>query len=332
MITIKEIAKAAGVSPSTVSNALNGKPNVSEKVRERIFALCEEMNYQPNPASKGLKSGKSKTLLFVFSDFDRQFYLQIIKGINQYTNLRGYDLLVCSAKTCSKFMHPSITCGSIILDRRVQDQLILQKASKDYPIISLDRPLKHPGAKSILLDNYSVMSELVEGLYHRGYRKFAFLAGVESTLDNQERYAAMAEVLRSHGLKIAPEHHLHGDYTEQSGYQAAKILLLSKQLPEIVVSANDDMAFGMIEAFRESGLRIPQDIAVTGFDDEKPAEALGLTTVSVPNFERGYLATQHLINCIIGEGDFAPVTINAKVTWRNGTVLKQLDSRSPKDQ
>jgi LacI family transcriptional regulator len=324
MITIKEIAKAAGVSPSTVSNALNGKPNVSEKVRERIFALCEEMNYQPNPASKGLKSGKSKTLLFVFSDFDRQFYLQIIKGINQYTNLRGYDLLVCSAKSCTKFMHPSITCGSIILDRRIQNQLILQRASLNYPIISLDRPLIHQGAKSILLDNYSVMSELVEGLYQRGYRKFAFLAGVESTLDNQERYKATVDVLQTHDLKIAPEHHLHGDYTEQSGYQAAKILLLSNQLPEIVISANDDMAFGMIEAFQETGLRIPEDIAVTGFDDEKPAEALGLTTISVPNFERGYLATQHLINCISGEGDYSPVTINATVKWRFGTIQEIL--------
>jgi LacI family transcriptional regulator len=324
MITIKEIAKAAGVSPSTVSNALNGKPNVSEKVRERIFALCEEMNYQPNPASKGLKSGKSKTLLFVFSDFDRQFYLQIIKGINQYTNLRGYDLLVCSSKSCTKFMHPSITCGSIILDRRIQNQLILQRASLNYPIISLDRPLIHQGAKSILLDNYSVMSELVEGLYQRGYRKFAFLAGVEATLDNQERYKATVDVLQSHGLKIAPEHHLHGDYTEQSGYQAAKILLLSNQLPEIVISANDDMAFGMIEAFEETGLRIPEDIAVTGFDDEKPAEALGLTTISVPNFERGYLATQHLINCISGEGDYSPVTINATVKWRFGTTQEIL--------
>ena len=324
MITIKEIAKAAGVSPSTVSNALNGKPNVSEKVRERIFTLCEEMNYQPNPASKGLKSGKSKTLLFVFSDFDRQFYLQIIKGINQYANLRGYDLLVCSAKSCSKFMHPSITCGSIILDRRIQNQFILQKASLTYPIISLDRPLIHQGAKSILLDNYSVMSELVEGLYQRGYRKFAFLAGVESTLDNQERYKATSDVLQSHGLKIATEHHLHGDYTEQSGYQAAKILLLSNQLPEIVISANDDMAFGMIEAFQETGLQIPKDISVTGFDDEKPAEALGLTTISIPNFERGYLATQHLINCISGEGDFSPVIINASVKWRFGTIQEAL--------
>jgi len=324
MITIKEIAKAAGVSPSTVSNALNGKPNVSEQVRERIFALCKELNYQPNPASKGLKSGKSKTLLFVFSDFDRQFYLQIIKGINQYTNLRGYDLLVCSAKSCAKFMHPSITCGSIILDRRVHDQLILQKASVDYPIISLDRPLDHEGAKSILLDNYSVMNELIEGLYQRGYRKFAYLAGVEATLDNQERYKAMMDVLTAHGIKIPPEYHLHGDYTEQSGYQAAKILLLSKRLPEIIISANDDMAFGMINAFQENGLRVPEDIAVTGFDDEKPAEALGLTTISVPNFERGYLATQHLINCIDGEGDFSPVTINASVAWRNGTIGKEL--------
>lgn len=323
MAGIKDIAKAAGVSPATVSNALNGRPNISASMRARILALCEEQHYQPNPASQCLKNGRSRTILFVFSDFDRQFYLQIIKGVSEYAYSRGYDLLICSARSCAKFMHRSFTCGCILLDRRVPDQLILQKASEDYPILLLDRNLDCTGVKSVLLDNYSVMRELAEGLFQRGYRAFAYLAGVETTQDNKERFAAVMDVLASHNIALPNEFHLCGDYTEKSGYQAARILMLSKRLPEVVICANDDMAFGMIRAFQENGLRVPGDISVTGFDDEKPAESLGLTTIAVPNYERGYLAAQYLFGCIDKTCDYSPVSIRANTVWRSGTTARQ---------
>ena len=320
MVGIKDIARVAGVSPSTVSNALNGRPNISESMRARILALCEEHHYQPNPASQSLKNGRSRTILFVFSDFDRQFYLQIIKGVSENAYSRGYDLLICSAKSCAKFMHRSFTCGCILLDRRVPDQLILQKASADYPIILLDRNLECDGVKSVLLDNYSVMRDLTEGLFQRGYRVFSYLAGVETTQDNRERFAAVKDILSSHQVTLLNEFHLWGDYTEKSGYQAARILMLSKRLPEVVICANDDMAFGMIRAFQENGLRIPADISITGFDDEKPAESLGMTTIAVPSFERGYLAAQYLFGCIDKTCDYSPVSIRANIVWRNGTT------------
>ena len=113
-IGIKDIARAAGVSASTVSNVINGRKNVSASVRERVLAICREMDYQVNPAGKALRTGEPKTILFNFSDFDRQFYLKIIHGISDYVYSRDYDLIICTSRSCERFMSKSITTGCIM--------------------------------------------------------------------------------------------------------------------------------------------------------------------------------------------------------------------------
>ena len=159
------------------------------------------------------------------------------------------------------------------------------------------------------------MRELVKGLVARGYRNFAFLGGV-NTLDNRERYQAFLDVLAENGIPFHPESYLTGDYREKSGYQAAKLLLIGERLPQALVCANDNMAIGAMRAFREAGVRIPEDVAVTGFDDTPLAELLGLTTVAIPNYERGYLAAQHLIANIEGAQSYETFKIQARVVWR----------------
>jgi LacI family transcriptional regulator len=316
---IKDIAEAAGVSIATVSNVINGKPNVSEEMREKILNICREMDYQPNLAAKASKIGPPRTLLFVFSDFDREFYLQVIKGIHDYTDSRGFDLLICSGHSCEKFMVKNLTCGCIILDRRVKNDAILKKASEQYPIIVLDRVLDSPYVKSVTVNNYVGMSELMEEMAEKGYKNFDYISGIKNTLDDQERFRAFQDVLAEHSLPYSMDNVFVGDYTEKSGYQAAKIIMLSESLPQAVVCANDLMAYGAMRAFREFNLRIPEDIAVTGFDDGPQSERLGLTTVAVPDYERGYLSAQHLINCINNNANYNPATIAVHVVWRGSS-------------
>ena len=223
-VVIKDIAKAAGVSTATVSNALNGRKNVSDSTRERVLRICAEMDYQVNHAGRALKSGESKTILFNFSDFDREFYLKIIHGISDYVYSRQYDLIICTSGSCDRFMSKSFTSGCIMLDKSCNDQLLKRKAQKGYPIVALDRILDEPNVKCLLVNNYPPMRELVKGLVARGYRNFAFLGGV-NTLDNRERYQAFLDVLEENGIPFHPESYLTGDYREKSGYQAAKLLL-----------------------------------------------------------------------------------------------------------
>jgi LacI family transcriptional regulator len=314
-IGIREIAAAAGVSISTVSNVLNGKSNVGNNTRELVQRLCKEMNYIPNAAGKGLKSGRNRTILFNFSDFDRSFYLKIIEGIHDYAGENNYDLMICTTKSCEKYMRSSLTNGCIILDERMKNEILLRAAAVQYPVVVLDRRLPHPCIKSVVVNNYDPMAELIRETVRRGYRKFAFVGGPSHTDDNRERFAAFQAVLQEGDIPFSREHYFSGDYREKSGYQAARIFLYTRQLPEIFVCANDNMAMGVIRALKEGGCRVPEDVAVTGFDNCELAETIGLTTVHIPNYERGYLAARSLIENIEGRNNFAPVILNATVSW-----------------
>jgi len=320
MVTIKDIARAAGVSPATVSNALNGKANVSKETQARILQLCEEMNFHPNAVSRAQKkSNNDNTILFSFSDFDRDFYLNIINGISDYVQAQNYNLIISTNKSCERFMDYSYTRGCIMLDYRMSTETLLHHAKDNYPIIALDRMIDHPNIKSIVVNNYDAMCDLVQGLIDRGYKKFSFLGGIE-TQDNIERFQGFSDTLSNSGIQFHRQHYLSGNYKESSGYRVAKIIMLSEELPEVLICANDNMAIGAIKAFRENNIKVPGDIAVTGFDDCSLAEAFGLTTIAVPNYERGYLAAQYLIENIRGMNKFETFKISSKVIWRSSVA------------
>ncbi len=322
MAGIKEVAKMAGVSISTVSNVMNNKGNVSEETRKRVLQICNDMSYYPNITNKKLKLGLSKTILFNFSDFDRAFYLKIINGISDYVNENDYDLIICSFKSCEKYMRSSLTAGCISLDSHMTNEFLKRVAREHYPVVVLDRIVSNPYVKSIVVNNYDPMCELVQGVINRGYHSFGFIGGLEGTTDNIERYQAFRDILAKNHIVFHREQYFSGNYREKSGYRAAKIMMLSENLPQALICANDNMAIGAIKAFRENGIQVPEDIAVTGFDNCDLAEAFGLTTVDIPNYERGYLAAQYLIENINGRNSTEPFKITAKVRWRR-TVLEK---------
>lgn len=320
MVGLKDIAREAGVSISTVSNVLNGKTNMGEETKERVLAICKKMSYYPNAAGKALKAGKTNTIMFNFSDFDRSFYLKIIKGISDYVNNNNFDLIICTNKSGEKYMRNNLSSGCIILDKQMKDHVLLNVASENYPVVVLDRVLDHPYIKSVVVNNYDPMKEMMESLVEGGYRNFGFVGGPEYTADNKERYEAFTDVLQKHRISFQQKSYFSGDYTEKSGYAAAKILMLSQELPDALICANDNMAIGAIKAFRDNGLRVPEDIGVTGFDDCDLAKAEGLTTISIPNYERGYIAARYLIENIRGTLNVEPFKIAAKIKWRNSVL------------
>ena len=318
MAGIKDVAKAAGVSASTVSNVLNGRSNVGDKTKERVLRICDELHYETNMIGRSLKTGSNRTIMFSFSDFDRMFYLSIIRGISDYVKSKDYDLIICTNKSTDKFMNKSFTNGCILLDRRCPDSMLIKKAGKNYPIVVMDRIMAVPHIKSVVINNYAAERTLMEGLVKCNYKRFAFLGGFESQ-DNSERYRAFRDVLEENRIRFKKESYYDGDYTEKSGYQMARLIMLSEKRPEVIVCANDEMAIGSMRAFVENGYRIPEDIAVCGFDNTRLAEEKGVTTVDIPNYERGYLAAQYLIEMIEGGTDYDPFLISTNVKWRQST-------------
>lgn len=317
MVGIKDIALIAGVSVSTVSNVLNGRKNVGKETRERILKICTEQGYHPNIMGKSLKTGRKNTIVFNFSDFDRNFYLKIINGVHDYLKDNDYDLIICTDKSSKNFMRSSFASGAITLDRKLSDEFLQSVSGSNFPIILMDRIIEGKYTKSVIVDNYSVMCELVQGLVDKGFRRFGYIGGLDSTLDNQERFSGFEDTLMKNNIPFDGKNYFHGNYREESGYQAVKIFVLSNSLPEVLVCANDDMAFGAIRALEENNIKVPQDISVTGFDDSALAEMAGLTTVSIPRYESGYLAAKELLEMVEGKEAQEPFKFSAKIMWRN---------------
>lgn len=318
MIGVKEIAKLAGVSVSTVSNVLNGRKNVGQATRERVLQICSEHGYNPNTINKKQTVDKNNTILFIFSDFDRDFYLKIIEGISDCLKENGYELVICTNKSSENFMHSSFAAGAISLDGSLTDQFITSVAEPGFPVVLMDRMIdkKNVNAKSVIINNYPVMCELVQALVDKGFEQFGYLGGLNFTLDNKERYAGFADTLAKNSIPFDLRNYFHGNYRENSGYQAAKLMILSKTLPEVLVCANDNMAMGAIRAFEENNISVPERISVTGFDDSDAAAMSGLTTISIPRYESGYLAAKELLELIKGTANKEPLKMSATIKWR----------------
>ena len=318
MVGIKEIAEKAGVSITTVSNVLNKKKNVGAKTREKVLAIAQELGYS-HKEQNGI-DGKRRTIIVSFSDFDTLFYLDILHGVSDYVSKQGYHILICNGDDLAHYSDPDEVCGCIILSSAIQDSQVLAVADKGLAVITLDRELEHPMIKPMIVSNYEGERQLVQKLVDAGFRSFAYLTG-QDTADNKERYTALRDVLRENDISFHRNDFYEGDWREKSGTQAARLIMLRDRMPEVLVCANDMMAIGAIRHFQENGIRVPEDISVCGFDDIIISRYLGLTTVSVPDYERGFLAGQALLNILDGTGDFDTYRIGARVKWRR-TVVK----------
>ncbi len=313
MAGIKEIAERAGVSITTVSNVLNKKKNVGARTREKVLSIAQELGYNHKEQS-GI-DGKRRTIIVSFSDFDTLFYLDILHGISDYVSKQGYHILICNGDDLAHYSDPDEVCGCIILSSQILDSQVIAVADKGMPVITLDRELKHPMIKPMIVSNYEGERQLMQKLVEAGFKSFAYLSG-QDTADNKERYTALRDVLRENDISFHRNDFYEGDWREKSGTQAARLIMLRDRMPEVLVCANDMMAIGAIRHFQENGIRVPEDISVCGFDDIIISRYLGLTTVSVPDYERGFLAGQALLNILDGTGDFDTYRIGARVKWR----------------
>ncbi len=321
MPTIKDIARAAQVSVATVSNVINGKPNVGVETRERILALCKQMHYQPNILARNLKGGRTNTVMFVFSDFQRSFYLRVIHGINDCLIENHISMMICPHTTIGQFMKNGFVDGIIVLDKNISDQQIMEAASRDMPIVTMDRVLDAPHISCVVTDNHASMHALMEQLVQRNYRRFHFVGGPVHTADHMERYETFRKELDAHGIPFSQTQYFQGDYSLASGVRAGKLMAVSDNLPEVVVCANDNMAVGVIQCFREMGIGIPGQVAVAGFDgDPQPQLAPGfLTTANIPRYEMGYIAAETLVGMIQRKDAAIVRKIPAAVQWGEST-------------
>jgi len=309
MPTLEEIAKRAKVSRSTVSRVINNDSRVSDETRQRVLAVVKRLNYHPNLAARSLAAGRTRILGLVIPErvtglFSDPYFPILIQGITSACNAHDHSVMLWLAepeyerRMISQILHNGLIDGVIMASMLVDDSLTSSLVESDLPFILVGRHPTNPRVNYVDVDNVNSARELVAHLVASGYRRIATITGPLNMIAGMDRLEGYQLALRDAGMTIDPRLIAVGDFSENGGYARMQDLLPLK--PDAVFVASDAMALGALRAIREAGLRVPQDIALAGYDDMPFAERTDppLTTVRQPIHQAGVTAAETLIDLV----------------------------------
>lgn len=307
MVTIKEIAKIAGCSRSTVSRVINNDPNVSDHMRSKVQNIIDELGYRPNPVARSLISGHTQVVGLVIpmtfsSLFTDPFFSLVSQGISSTCTANNYTLMLWliepdyEKRANDNILNNRLIDGIIVVSNVIDDPLIAGLIARKMPLLQIGRN-NCPDVSSVDADNIHGATMAVRHLVNIGRKNLATVTGHMNRFSGQDRLTGFKRGLQEKNLPILEERIAYGDFTEKGGYLQTKALLKNTTFDGLFV-ASDMMCFGAVRAIQDAGLRVPEDIAVVGFDDI-PAAARhqpALTTVRQPIHQLGSIAAQTLID------------------------------------
>ncbi len=304
MVTIKDVARKAKVSIATVSRALNNTGTVRPEIRERVLDAARKLRYTPHGGARSLIVGRTHTIGLLLPDLHGEYFSELIRGVDRAARGRGLHLLVSSSHGSSSEATSAVRALNGRIDGLLamvpgEDAGILQEAMPQaLPTVLLNSRNMNTEYPTLLVDDFGGARAMVRHLLERGYRRIVHLRGAEGNFQAEERVRGYRAALR--GSDAAAPVVMEGDFTEESGYRAGKHLAAQSERPEAVFAANDMMAVGCLVALREAGLRVPQDVALAGFDDIPLARFLTppLTTARADIAALGLRALERLAGLI----------------------------------
>lgn len=313
-VTSKEVAARAGVSRTTVSFVMNGvqSDKISEATRQRVLMAARELGYVPDAAARTLVSGKTGTIGLVVSRAEHigvdAFIPQTIHGLSRVSARHGYRLLIETAEDAGltydydQLVQAKQIDGLVVLNPDPGDQRLDALISTGYPV-SLIGSFPHPDAVAVSIDSVIAMEEATTHLIRLGHRTVGFIHyRALRDLSSGGRFRGFRTALEREGVPLDERLVRSGDYSAASGYEAMQSLLSAGTPPTAVITGNDTIAIGAISAITEAGLRVPDDIAIVGFDDIPLARYItpALTTVRVPAPEMADACGQQIVSLIEG--------------------------------
>jgi len=298
--TIKDVALRARVSIASVSRALNGTGVVREVTRQRVLRAAQHLRYTPHQAARSLITRRTRTIGVLLPDMHGEYFSELILGIDRAARARGLHLLVSSshgdadeATLALRAMNGRVD-GVLIMSPYVDAQMLDRALPSTLPTVLMNTPAEAGRAPAFLTDNFGGARAMVQHLRSLGYQRIAHITGPDSNYESGERLrgyrAALGREQSAHSLV------LHGNFTEESGYQAGRQIAAATPRPDAVFAGNDMMAIGCLFALHEAGLRVPLDIALAGFDDIPIARYVTppLTTVRAQTTDLGRQALEEL--------------------------------------
>lgn len=305
MATIKDVAKRAGVSPSTVSRVLNGTDaeHMRPETKARILQAMEELDYTPVKAARSLRRQRTQVIAVLLPDISNPFFSLLARGVESVAFEEGYSTLICdsnhSVEKESRYLDILLAEGveGIVFTPvgKPDMERIERLLRRGVRIVVADRRVE--GLPTVEADNHGGSRELTEYVLGLGYRRIAYIAGPEEVSTAQDRLLGFQEAMAAAGVE--PVLVRHGDFTYESGYELAKAILeLEEEKVEAIMCANDLMAIGAIRAIEDKGLPIPDDLGVTGFDHVPWSDLVKpqLTTAEVPAYQLGQEAISRLLD------------------------------------
>lgn len=334
MTTIKDIARVAGVSVTTVSRALNGYSDVNEKTRQKIAAVARELNYSPNTLARGLVMQKSKTIGLLVSGISREsvkdnFTFEVLCGVNERASTLGYDLILFNTntmmqreKTYTQLCRERRVDGAIIQGIKKEDLYLKEVVESDIPCVLVDIPVHSNSVGYVTTDNALGAKKAVEHLAGLGHHHIGMINGHEDAFVSQERLNGYREALKECGLSFRSEWVVSGNFEEKKAEKAACELLNRHKEVTAIFCASDLMALGALKACKELGLDVPKDISIVGYDNIVLASysSPNLTTVGQEVYQIGYEAADLLIEMLEGKETNMERYLDTKLIIRESTA------------
>lgn len=331
-VTIKDVAKEAGVAISTVSNAMNNSNLVNEETRAKILEIAERMDYVPNSNGRMLKTKRSRELVFLTSSIQGDYFTSLLGSMSQQCRDMGYTLNVVITREDDVIRNYILGKGFdgafIFLGEWFEEGNMQLLEKHQIRTVFMDRACSNSFVGSVVFNSRQMGYQVTKYLINLGHRAIAFIEGPMDVFDGIERKQGYLDAMEEYGMPVRPEFILNGRFEELYTYNAVSSFLRIRnvEMPDAFVAANDLSAIGCINALLDAGYRVPQDVNVVGFDDIPVAKYLSpkLTTIKNPINLQGITAVKMLVDLVEGKRGGSVESLSGELVVResSGIVLK----------
>jgi LacI family transcriptional regulator len=332
-VTIYDISRALNISASTVSRGLNNSPQVRKELRKKIMNKAREMGYQHNKFASNLRQKRTKTLGVVIPRIDSHFMSTVISGMEKVANNAGYQLLISQSEESATLEEANIQAlfnsrvdgllVSLTYETKTKDAFadILRK---DIPLVFFDRVFDCGNCVSVVIDNYRAGYEATQHLIDQGCRKIAHIAGSLNRNVYNDRYRGYRQALTDNSMDFNDKMLIITDLGDDLGVSIINHLLNSGTMPDGIFTANDSSAVSLICELKRKGFRVPDDVAIVGFNDDPVSRIVepNLTTVHYPGRAMGEVAASTMIRLLEGEqfGKINSITLSHELIIRQSSI------------
>ena len=306
--SIKDVAREAGVSIATVSRVLNDIDVVNEDTKKKVLDAISKLGYRPNIVARSLKTQKTKTIGILVPDISSGFYPEIVRGAEDVANIYDYNVILCNSdfdsekeKEYLRVLKEKMVDGVIYMSSSLQEETLNIINELNLTTVLVETKDKEESLPSVTIDNTKASKEITNHLLNKGLTKIAFAGAKRDGMNAWgDRYTGYEEALKDKGIQVDESLVYSGGLKVKSGYEAVKHFENSNNEYEAVVCASDEIAMGVINALREKGKRVPEDISVVGFNDNIMSSVFypKLTTIKQPSYDMGSVAMRMLIKML----------------------------------